>query len=140
MLLHRYLRESNGTSAVEFALLSPLFFLIFFGLTAYGIYLGASHSVQQIAADAARVSVAGLSDEERRRLAIDYVSANASEYALINGERLTVQAYAKPRDASQFVVSVALDARYLPIWELMRGLPLPGTRIAHQSSIRVGGL
>jgi Flp pilus assembly protein TadG len=129
-----------GTSAVEFALLCPLFFLVFFGLTAYGIYLGASHSIQQIAADAARVSIAGLSDAERRRLALDHVSANAAQYPLIDVKRVTARAYAREGDAAQFVVSVAYDASGLPIWELFRGLPLPGTKIEHRSVVRIGGL
>jgi Flp pilus assembly protein TadG len=136
----RFIRDPAGTSAVEFALLSPLFFLVFFGLTAYGIYLGASHSLQQIAADAARVSVAGLSNEERTRLALDYVSANAADYPLVDPERVTARAYSKTGDATQFVVSVALDASDLPIWGLFRGLPLPGTTIEHHSTIRIGGL
>lgn len=129
-----------GTSAVEFALLSPLYFLVFFGLTAYGIYLGASHSIQQIAADAARISVAGLSNDERARLALDYVTANARDYPLIDPDLVTAEAHAKPDDATQFVVTVAFNARDLPIWGLFRGLPLPGTIIEHRSTIRIGGL
>jgi Flp pilus assembly protein TadG len=135
-----FVRATGGTSAVEFALLSPLFFLIFFGITAYGLYLGASHSIQQIAADAARVSIAGLSDEERTRLALNYVSANAAEYPLIDAGRVFAEAGAGQHDRAQFVISVAFDAHALPIWNLFEGLPLPGSRIVHRSTIRIGGL
>lgn len=128
-----------GTSAVEFALLCPLFFLVFFGLSAYGIYLGASHSIQQIAADAARVSIAGLSNNERRQLALDYVTANAPEYPLIDPKRVVATADAKEGDANQFVVAVVFDASGLPIWQLFKGLPLPGKTIEHRSIIRLGG-
>ncbi|TIM19494.1 MAG: pilus assembly protein, partial [Mesorhizobium sp.] len=53
--LHQF-REQSGTSAIEFALLAPIFILLLLGMVAYGIYFGASHSVQQIAADAARTA------------------------------------------------------------------------------------
>ena len=137
--LTRLLHNRSGTSAVEFALMSPLFFLLFFGMTAYGLYFGASHSIQQIAADAARVSVAGLSDEERVRLALGYVTANAGEYPLIDVSRVKADARADSDDAAQFVVSVAFDARTLPIWQLFDGLPLPDMTIERRSTIRIGG-
>ncbi|MBO6719103.1 MAG: pilus assembly protein [Rhizobiaceae bacterium] len=137
---HEFRLAASGTSAVEFALLCPLFFLFFFGLTAYGIYLGASHSIQQIAAEAARASIAGLDADERTSLALHYISANASHYPLIDPTRVTAQARAGEDDPAQFVVSVSFDARALPIWSLFPGLPLPGTRIEHRSTIRIGGL
>lgn len=135
-----FLRSDAGTSAVEFALLMPLYFLVFFGLTAYGIYLGASHSMQQIVADAARVSIAGLSNDERTRLALDYISHNAAEYPLIDPERIVARAEPATDDARQFVVSATFDARALPIWGLFGNLPLPGTLIVHRSTIRIGGM
>ncbi|MBL8581266.1 MAG: pilus assembly protein, partial [Rhizobiaceae bacterium] len=60
-----FIKEDKATSAVEFAIIAPVFILVLFGLIAYGIYFGASHSVQQLAADAARTAVAGLNAEER---------------------------------------------------------------------------
>ncbi|RVD33089.1 pilus assembly protein, partial [Mesorhizobium sp. M4A.F.Ca.ET.020.02.1.1] len=56
----RFRADAVGTTAVEFAMLAPLFILLLLGMVAYGIYFGASHSVQQIAADAARTAIAGL--------------------------------------------------------------------------------
>ena len=43
-------------------------------------------------------------------------------------------------DGSQFVVSVRYDARNLPIWDLLSGLPMPDVIIARSSTIRIGGL
>ncbi|GLS32839.1 TadE-like protein [Mesorhizobium albiziae] len=63
-----FLRNTSATAAIEFALLFPIFILLFLGMIAYGIYFGASHSVQQIAADAARVAIAGLDETERQTL------------------------------------------------------------------------
>ncbi|TIP54506.1 TadE/TadG family type IV pilus assembly protein, partial [Mesorhizobium sp.] len=33
-------REQSGTSAIEFAMLSPIFILLLLGMVAYGIYFG----------------------------------------------------------------------------------------------------
>ena len=56
----RFRGDRSATSAIEFAILSPLFIFFVMGMVAYGIYFGAAHSVQQIAADAARTAIAGL--------------------------------------------------------------------------------
>ncbi len=139
-LLRQFTASPAGTSAVEFALLSPLYFLLMFGMAAYGIYFGASHSVQQLAADAARTAVAGLSATERQALASDFVSRNASTYAFVDGARIGVVVADNPRDASQFEIALTYDARGLPIWNLFRGLPLPDMTISRRSTIRIGGI
>jgi Flp pilus assembly protein TadG len=46
-------RNRQAAVAVEFAILSPIYIFLLVGMVAYGIYFGAAHSVQQIAADAA---------------------------------------------------------------------------------------
>lgn len=136
----RLAARRDGTSAVEFALLSPLYFLLMAGMAAYGLYFGASHSIQQLAADAARVAVAGLSAEERVTLASGFVARNASDYAFIDGSRVAIEVGDNPADPTQFVIRVTYDARGLPIWNLFQGLPLPDTTIAHRSTIRIGGI
>ncbi|HEU4985910.1 MAG TPA: TadE/TadG family type IV pilus assembly protein [Rhizobiaceae bacterium] len=135
----RFLRDRTGTSAIEFAVLSPIFFLLMMGILAYGIYFGASHSIQQIAADAARAAVAGLSEEERRSIAASYVSNHAGGYILVDPEKIAVDVEPTASDASAFAVSVSYDARQLPIWNLLSGLPLPDVTIARRSVIRMGG-
>jgi Flp pilus assembly protein TadG len=139
-IILRFAAARAGTSAVEFALLSPLYFLLMFGMAAYGIYFGASHSVQQLAADAARVAVAGLSATERQSLASDFVARNASTYAFVDGARIGVTVADNPTDTSQFVIALTYDARGLPIWNLFHGLPLPDMTIARRSTIRIGGI
>ena len=49
-------------------MLAPIFVLLLPGMVAYGIYFGASHSVKQIAADAARTAIAGLNQTEAANL------------------------------------------------------------------------
>ena len=133
-------RCRRGTSAIEFAIVSPILILLLFGMVAYGIYLGASHSVQQIAADAARTAVAGLDESERISLADSYIDRNAAAYPFIDRAKLTLDIKDNPTDASEFVVAIRYDARDLPIWDLLPDLPLPGTTIRHSSTIRIGGM
>lgn len=71
-----FVRDMRGASALEFALIAPVFLLMIFAMIAFGIYLGAAHSLQQIAAGAARASIAGLDEEERHSLARAYIAAH----------------------------------------------------------------
>jgi len=137
---NRFRTSRAGTSAIEFAMLAPVFILFLFGMIAYGIYFGASHSVQQIAADAARTAIAGQSATERTNIVADFVARNASEYPFIDGSKLTVNAHDSTSDGNQFDVQVSYDARNLPIWNLLPDLPLPSTTIVFHSTIRVGGI
>lgn len=132
--------DRRGTSAVEFALMAPVFLLLLLGMTGYGIYFGAAHSIQQIAADAARTALAGLDESERVTLTRDFMAHNAAGYPFIEADKLVFNVAVNPSDPNQLVVLVAYDARALPIWSLFPDLPLPGTTITRKSTVRIGGL
>lgn len=136
---HRLSHSEAGTSAVEFALVMPVFLFLVLGAIAYGIYFGAAHSVQQLAADAARVAVAGLDDCERGDLVETYIANNAASYTLIDKSRLSVSARPSPADPAQFLVELAYDATSLPVWNIYPPVPMPGKTIRFVSTIRNGG-
>ena len=73
-------------------MLLPLFLVLVFGIVVFGSYLTMVHGVQQLAAEAARSSVAGLSETERESLAANYVTANVGSYPLLQPAHLTVSA------------------------------------------------
>src|SRR5271154_5046462 len=106
----RFIDCKRGVSAVEFALLVPLFITIVFGIVVFGSYLTMVHDVQQLAAEAARSSVAGVTDTERNGLATSYVSANAPIYPLLLPNKLTVNAAPSPSNANVYIVTVNYDA------------------------------
>ena len=135
-----FLPSTSGTAAVEFAIIAPLFIFLILGMIAYGIYFGAAHSVQQIAADAARTAIAGLDETERKTLAQNFIDTNADGYVFIEADKLEVEVNDNPDDGQQFVVSVQYDAVNLPIWRFLTRLPLPGTTISRSSTIRIGGI
>src|SRR3546814_1310506 len=60
------------------ALVLPLLVTLLLGLVCYGQYFLIAHSVQQIANDAARATIGGLTSDERSRLAVDAADAAAA--------------------------------------------------------------
>ena len=137
--LREFAAARSGSTAVEFALLSPLYLLLLMGMTAYGIYFGAAHSVQQISADAARAALAGVSPAERRDLATTFINRHADGYPFIEASNLSVSLDMQP-EATQFQVVISYDASKLPIWGLFGGLSMPSQIIQRRSTIRIGGI
>lgn len=134
-----FTKNESASSAVEFAILAPVFLMLVIGMLAYGIYFGAAHTVQQLAADAARATISGLSAPERSRIVDDFIERNASAYILIDKRRLIHTAKDSRTDPDQYVVEVSYDASLLPIWSLYPPIPLPSPTISFASTIRKGG-
>lgn len=133
------LTDQSGAAAVEMATVFPFFLTICLGILAFGIYFGASHSVQQLAADAARYSIAGLDNEERVSLSTGYVIKNAGKYPLLDSRRVAVTAAPSADDASNLVVRVTYNARELPIWRFVNFVNLPMPLISRVAVIHRGG-
>jgi Flp pilus assembly protein TadG len=130
---------SRATSAVEFALVMPLFLMLVFGIVVYGSYLAVVHGVQQLAAEAARSSISGLSEAERSSLARSYVTNNATSYPLIVPTNLVVNAATSASDANVFIVTVNYNAAGMFIFTLPTFVPAPPTQIARSAAIPRGG-
>jgi Flp pilus assembly protein TadG len=110
------------------------------GILAYGLYFLAAHSAAQIAANAARASVAGITDAERERLARDAVALDLKSHPLFQDHsKLVVTAGRVPTDPTSFRVAVTYDAERLPIWNLSSFLPLPSRYIEQSAVIKMGG-
>ncbi|WEX11705.1 TadE/TadG family type IV pilus assembly protein [Chelativorans sp. AA-79] len=135
----RFAESRSGVAAVEFAIIAPVFVLLFMGMVAYAIYFGAMHSLQQLAADAARASIAGLDETERESIVTSFLDENADGYVFINRRKLQVE-IGDTDAGTQFVVQLRYNAEDLPIWTLLEGLPLPGKTMSRRSTIRVGGI
>lgn len=134
----RFLLCRRGASAVEFAMVLPVFLTLVFGIVVFGSYLAVVHGVQQLAAEAARSSIAGMSDSERGSIASSYVSANAGTYPLIDASHLTVSAATSAANANVYVVTVNYDASAMFIYALPF-VPMPPSSIARSAAIPYGG-
>jgi hypothetical protein len=95
--------------------------------------------VQQIAADAARAAVGGLSDSERRALAEARAIAEVEKFPLLLADRMTVEAGEVADDPDLFQVLIRYDATYLGLGAFSALLPSPADRIERASVIRRGG-
>jgi Flp pilus assembly protein TadG len=137
--LHDFRRARSGASAVEFAVVLPVFMMLVFGIVMFGAYLAMVHDVQQLAAEAARTSVAGLDETERRSLAMAYVTQNAASYPLIAPAHLSVNAATSGTDPNVFVVTVNYDASNTFIYSLPSFVPTPPPVIMRSAAIPRGG-
>ena len=137
--LARCNRDTCGATAIEFALLMPVFVVLMCGCIALGLYLGVAHSVQQLASDAARVSIAGIDESERVELAEQYVAQNAGEYVLLRAGAVVAEAGHLGGSAERFEVRVSYDASSLPIWHFVGLLPMPPETVERTAVIWRGG-
>ncbi len=129
-------KAAGGTAAVEFAILGPVLVLLLLGIVVYGGYFLMAHSVQQLANDAARAALGGLSDSERQQLAANCLANELHTYDFLN-PKLVQLAYA---DQSQVMtVNIAYDASGSPLWALNGVIPMPSPSIVASASVQVGG-
>ena len=135
----RLLRNEGGTSAIEFAFVAPVLLLLMFGIMGYGYIFGIYHSFQQMAAEAARSSVAGLSDAERAQIAQSYVAANAGAYAFIDPAKVTVRTLQTGPQQQSFEVAVSYDMSGSLYDQLSRLVALPQPLIERRAVVQRGG-
>jgi Flp pilus assembly protein TadG len=129
-------QNQRGASVVEFALLAPIFITLLFGMLGYGQYFYLSHSVQQIANNAARATIAGLTTAERTSIARDAVAREGQAQGSLIAARLG----SSVTDTGGYTtVVVRYDASNIAL--LRTGLlPTPGTMIERRALIRNGGV
>lgn len=128
--------DSSGSAAIEFAAVMPVFLVLTAGIIAFGIYLGTVHSVQQLTADVARATVAGLSTKERQSLAQSFVEERSQSYPLLRPDKLRMST---SESGNQFNVTMQYDASDLPIWVLKGLVPMPSPSIKRTAAVVHGG-
>jgi Flp pilus assembly protein TadG len=130
------LTDRSGSAAVEFAILGPILILLLIGILVYGGYFLMAHSVQQLANDAARSAVAGLSDTERQQLAAGTLANELPSYGFLQPSQVQL-GYS---DRSQVMtVNISYDASASPLWALNGVIPMPPSTIVRSASVQVGG-
>ncbi len=138
-LIRHLKRDRDGASAVEFAIVFPVFLLVFFGILCFGAYLAVVHGVQQLTAEGARASIAGLNDSERLTLAQGNINANVASYPLISASNIAVRSAATDPATGTFTLTVQYDASEMFIFGLPGLVPAPNPIITRTSAIQRGG-
>jgi Flp pilus assembly protein TadG len=128
--------DCKGNAAIEFAIVSPLLVLFIFGIVCYGGYFWMAHNIQELANDAARSAVAGLTDTERQRLAEASLTSEIATYAVLSPSLASVS---YSGGSQFFTVSVSYNAASTPFWAMGGLLPMPSKTIVRSASIRLGG-
>ena len=128
--------NANGNVAIEFALVLPLLVVFLLGIVCYGGYFWMSHSLQQLANDAARSAVAGLSASEREELAQGTVNGEIGTYGALNPSLATVSYQGS---SQAFTISIAYNAASAPFWAVSGLIPMPSKTIVRSAAIKLGG-
>ncbi len=134
----RFGDNKEGVSAVEFALVAPIFLALVFGIICFSTLMSTYNGVQQLVAEAARAAVAGISDTERDQIARDFVGANASGYPFIDPAKLQVTTTSNAASAT-FQVAVSYDMSDSFVYRFGDLLPLPQPVFQRSSVIQRGG-
>lgn len=132
----KFIASTAGSAAVEFAIIGPILLLLILGIYVYGGYFLTAHTVQQLANDAARASIAGLDDTERSSLARQSLEAGLSGQSAMRGELAAVRV---TRSGQMLAVNVTYDARDDLYWAFSSIVPAPSPVISRTASIRLGG-
>ncbi|KIN62664.1 TadE-like protein [Sulfitobacter noctilucicola] len=124
--LNFFRRNESGAVAVEFALIAPLLFGLLFGIITLGYFIGINHSVNQLAAGAARASVTGLNQTERSALANNYLSEAGSRYPLLTPASVSPTVVFEGGNPEGITVTVAyaVDGSMLGIANNLLGLDI----------------
>jgi Flp pilus assembly protein TadG len=128
--------NEDGSAAIEFAVLGPLLTLMLLGVMAYGGCFWISHSIQQLANDAARSTVGGLSIAERQSLAQATLAAEAPTYPNLTTNLVTLS---ESESGQVITVSIAYDASASVFWAMRSLIPMPPSTIVRQATIQLGG-
>lgn len=124
---------------VEFAIIAPVLLALVLGTIAFGSFLGAAHSLQAAASDAARAAIAGLDPAERVALATATAQRSVAVSQLLRPDAVVIDARPDPDDPDLFVVTLRYDLKTTLLNLLPRTVPMPQT-LSRSASIRRGGL
>ena len=127
----------RGATLVEFALLAPMLMVLLMGIIGYGGYFYLSHTVQELANDAARAAVGGLTSTERQSLATQAVTLDLQSYGYLSSNSTSVQV--NDSNGASLTVQVAYNAAHDPLYGLQGLVPLPSSTISRAASISLGG-
>ncbi len=114
MVFSGFFRKNDGSALIEFAIVAPVFLLILFGVTEFGLFMYHKITVERIAVEVSRIaSIAKTADSGACS-----GTANQSEYitcivrekshALINGDRVQVQ-IGRVADGGTSLPDICLD-------------------------------
>lgn len=135
--MNGFLKDKQGASAVEFALIAPFMLLLVAAILAYGSIFATSLSLQQVAAEAARATIPGLNDAERKSLAETKLAAIAGNYPLLDPAKVSFT-FNEAAGSQISRVTLSYDLSGHPAYALDKLLPLPASPLSYSLIITDG--
>jgi Flp pilus assembly protein TadG len=132
-------KETDGVSAVEFALVSPIILVLLFGIVCFGTVENTYIGVQQLTSEAARASVAGLSDTERSQIVQTFITSNIGSYAFLDPTKISATSSTINANPSTYQVSVTYNMSGSFIYQFGSFLPLPSPLVQRSAVVLNGG-
>lgn len=127
---------SDGVAAVEFAIIAPLFITILLAIIVYGLYFTVWIAVTQIASEAARAGLAGLTTAEQTSIATTRFNTGLASYApMLSSSNATLSF--PTATAGTFAVTVAYDFTSFG-FSAISLVPLPATRPSITITVSTG--
>jgi Flp pilus assembly protein TadG len=130
------LKCERGASALEFALVAPIFCILLLGITSWGGYLWMSHSLQQLVNDSARAAVGGLDATERSSLAQAALTGEIKAFAFIDPAAATMTVQEADGAVS---LTLRYNATGSPFFAINGLMPMPSPNMSLKAASRLGG-
>lgn len=125
--------DSDGAVLVEAAFAIPLIAVILSGTITYALYFMSAHSLQTVANDGARASIAGIDAEERRELVDRTIEQSMLHTTLIDPEAVVIRT---DTEGDFYTVSLEYDASSNPLMSTSL-VPLPDTRLVRSATVQI---
>lgn len=132
----RFVCERRGAALVEFAIVLPVLLTLLLGIISFGSWLALAHSVQQSANEGARAALAGLTLEERAKVAKAAADTALAKTSSIDLRKVSVVVQ---DDGATLVVRIIYDASGNPLLSLSI-VPLPSGPIQREAAVRLQAL
>lgn len=136
LISQRLASERRGAVLVEAAFTLPVLILLLLGVLTWGGWFMAAHSLQEVANDAARASVAGLDALERRQIVEATVAKSVLNTGTLDPDLVTVTTGV---DGDFYRVTLTYDLSKSQIFQNSL-VPLPGDTINRNAIVQLSGV
>ncbi|MCJ2182609.1 pilus assembly protein [Novosphingobium sp. 1949] len=126
----------SGAVLVEAALALPVLISLLLGVVTYGAWFMSAHSLQQVANEAARASVAGLDATERRQIVDATIAKSVLSAGTIEPDLLNVETGI---DGAYYRVTLSYDVAHSTMFANSL-VPLPGDTITREATVQLPAL
>lgn len=131
--LRRLASDTTGAVLIEAAFVVPILVVLLAGVVSYAMYFMAAHSLQSVANEGARASLAGLNAAERDEIVERAVERSMLSATLVDPAKVTVETSVT---GTFFTVELDYDASDNAVFNASL-VPLPSTHIVRSATIEL---